>query len=160
MRLEWVMLSFKATPFALLALATAAWCADPKELLKMEAVFEQATLERGLDGFMSFFAEDGSILLPNIGPVTGRAAIRKTKEAGFARSGFSLRWKPEYADIAASGDMGYTYGPYTLSFIGEDGKKVTRTGRYFTIWKKQKDGSWKVMLDNGVQDDPPKDERK
>ena len=139
----------------LLVLSTRAWSADPKELIKMEAAFDQATLERGLDGFMSFFAEDGVVLMPNIGPVKGRAAIRKTKEAGFARPGFSLRWKPEYADIAASGDIGYTYGPYTLTFNGADGIKVTRTGRYFTIWKKQKDGTWKVMLDNGVQDDPP-----
>lgn len=106
------MLSFKVIPFAFLAVSISAWCADPKELIKMEAAFEQATPE------------------------------------------------PEYADIAASGDLGYTYGPYTLSFIGADGKKFTRTGRYFTIWKKRKDGSWKVMLDNGLQDDPPKDERK
>ena len=139
----------------LLILPAVAWSADPKELIKMEAAFDQATLERGLDGFMSFFAEDGAVLMPNIGPVKGRAAIRKTKEAGFSRPGFSLRWKPEYADIAASGDLGYTYGPYTLTFTGADGKKVTRTGRYFTIWKKQQDGSWKVMLDDGVPDDPP-----
>ena len=141
--------------FALLLFSVAASGADSKELRKMEAAFEQATLDHGLNGFMSFFADDGVVLMPDIGPVKGREAIRKTKVAGFARPGFSLRWKPEYADIAASGDLGYTYGPYTMMFIGSDGKKVTRTGRYFTIWKKQKDGSWKVMLDNGVQDEPP-----
>ena len=107
-----------------------------------------------MDGFMSFFADDAVVLMPNVGPVKGREAIRKTKVAGFARPGFSLRWKPEYADISASGDLGYTYGPYTLTFLDAAGKKVTRTGRYFTIWKKQKDGSWKVVIDNGVQDDP------
>jgi ketosteroid isomerase-like protein len=139
----------------LFILSTVAWSADPKELIQMEAAFDKATLERGLDGFMSFFAEDGVVLMPNVGPVKGKAAIRKTKKAGFSRPGFSLRWKPEYADIAASGDLGYTYGPYTLTFTGADGKKVTRTGRYFTVWKKQPDGNWRVVLDNGIQDDPP-----
>ena len=138
----------------LLLFCFAAFGADSEELRKMEAAFDKATLERGLDGFMSFFADDGVILMPNVGPVKGREAIRKTKESSFAKPGFTLRWKPEYADIAASGDLGYTYGPYTLTFTGADGKQVKRTGRYFTIWKKQKDGSWKVMLDNGVQDQP------
>jgi len=140
----------------LLVISLSAFGADVQELLKMEAAFDQATVERGLDGFMSFFAEDGAILVPNLGPVKGKAAIRKIRERGFARPGFSLRWKPEFADISAGGDLGYTYGPYTAKVTDADGKVVVSTGRYCTIWKRQKDGSWKVALDMGVNDDPPR----
>ena len=144
----------------LLVISLSAFGADVQELLKMEAAFDQATAERGLDGFMSFFAEDGAILVPNLGPVKGKAAIRKIHERGFARPGFSLRWKPEFADISASGDLGYTYGPYTAKVTDADGKTVVSTGRYCTIWKRQKDGSWKVALDMGVNDDPPQGTQK
>jgi ketosteroid isomerase-like protein len=53
------------------------------------------------------------------------------------------------ADISSSGDMGYTYGTYEFASSDRNGKPVVDHGKYTTIWKKQKDGSWKVVLDMG-----------
>jgi ketosteroid isomerase-like protein len=61
----------------------------------------------------------------------------------------SLTWAPVKAEMAGSGDMGYTYGNYVLRSKDKDGKIVARYGKYTSIWKKQKDGSWKVALDMG-----------
>jgi len=55
-----------------------------------------------------------------------------------------LTWTPVGGDISASGDLGYTYG--TFEFRAKD--KVDY-GKYTSIWKLQKDGSWKVVLDMG-----------
>jgi ketosteroid isomerase-like protein len=60
--------------------------------------------------------------------------------------------------MAASGDLGYTYGNYQLKAKDKDGKVVTRYGKYASIWKKQKDGSWKVVLDMGNSSPAPKPE--
>jgi ketosteroid isomerase-like protein len=51
--------------------------------------------------------------------------------------------------MSASGDMGYTFG--TFVFKGQDkaGKPFTSSGKYASIWRKQKDGSWKVVMDMG-----------
>jgi ketosteroid isomerase-like protein len=116
-------------------------------LVKLEADFQKATAERGWDGYITYYAED-SAELPDGGPiVSGRENIRKS--LGSWGPGTSLTWTPVKADMSASGDMGYTFG--TFVFKGQDkaGKPFTSAGKYASIWRKQKDGSWKVVMDMG-----------
>ena len=116
-------------------------------LNKLEADFQKATAERGLDGFMSYFADDASDL-PNGGPVvTGKDNIRKELEPW--TPDVHLTWTPVHADMAASGDLGYTFGTYVYTANNKDGKPVSHYGKYATVWKKQKDGIWKVAMDMG-----------
>ena len=63
-----------------------------------------------------------------------------------------LSWEPEYADVSRAGDLGWTTGPWEFRPNGPDDKPVA-FGEYFTIWKKQSDGSWKAVLDRGVSSD-------
>jgi ketosteroid isomerase-like protein len=51
--------------------------------------------------------------------------------------------------MAASGDFGYTYGTFEFRSRDKEGKLVSNYGKYTSIWKRQKDGSWKVVLDMG-----------
>ncbi|QPQ54258.1 hypothetical protein IC614_07760 [Allosphingosinicella flava] len=53
-----------------------------------------------------------------------------------------IQWWPTLAGIAQSGDLGFTTGP--ASFGGK------RYSDYFTVWKKQPDGSWKWVIDQGT----------
>ncbi len=119
----------------------------PAQLIKLEADFNQATAEKGLDGFMSYFADDGVSVQNGGGIVTGKAAIRESLSPW--GQDLSLTWKPVKAEMAASGDLGYTFGNYVLKTKGKDGKMATQYGKYATVWKKQKDGSWKVAMDMG-----------
>ena len=127
----------------------------PEVLMKADMDFDRATAEKGIDGWVSFFAEDGMQLTPE-GNIKGHQAIRNYMSSAFARRGYSLRWKPTFADIAGSGDLGYTTGTYESRGTDAQGNPVVRTGRYVSIWKKQKDGSWKVVLDTGSPDAPPR----
>jgi ketosteroid isomerase-like protein len=61
----------------------------------------------------------------------------------------SLTWKPIGADVSSSGDLGYTYGTYEFRSKDASGKPSVSHGKYTSIWKRQKDGSWKVVLDMG-----------
>ena len=67
-----------------------------------------------------------------------------------------LLWTPVGADISAFGDLGYTYGTFEFRSKGKDGKAVVDYGKYTSIWKKQADGSWKVVLDMGNASPAPK----
>jgi ketosteroid isomerase-like protein len=67
----------------------------------------------------------------------------------------SMRWQPISAEISKSGDLGYTVGSYTITRTDEKGDLVVGTGKYLTVWRLQKDGSWKVEFDTGVPDTPP-----
>lgn len=52
-----------------------------------------------------------------------------------------LEWWPNFAGISQAGDMGFTTGGVQLG--------GRRTGHYFTVWKRQPDGSWKWVYDGG-----------
>jgi ketosteroid isomerase-like protein len=57
-----------------------------------------------------------------------------------------MSWKPKGGFLAKSNDLGYTYGVYKI-ITGDS----ALTGTYLSIWRKQKDGTWKVVLDTGNQ---------
>lgn len=123
------------------------------KLTQLEAEFAKATADHGLDGFMSYFADD-AVDLPAGGPIiSGKENIRKA--LGPWGPDFSLTWTPVHAEMAASGELGYTYGAYVFKENGKDGKPVTGYGKYTTIWKKQPDGGWKVAVDMGNASPPP-----
>ncbi len=118
-------------------------------LMRADAAFDSATAATGIDGWVSFFAEDGA-MMPSGGPVIrGPGEIRKLMGPEFATPGFSIRWKPGGAEVSASEDLGYTFGTSTVIAPGPDGKPVTRYGKYLTVWRKQADGAWKVAMDIG-----------
>jgi len=60
------------------------------------------------------------------------------------------------AEIARSGDLGYTYGNYEFITMDSLQKESKTYGNYVTIWKRQADGSWKYVLDGGVSTPPQK----
>ncbi len=124
--------------------------ADPREqLLEADREFDRAVAERGLEAWVDHFAADGRMLPVGADPVIGREAIRNQMAPAFARAGFSIRWRPVFADIARSGDLGYTHGMSEVKSTGQDGTPVTQYGKYLTVWKKQTNGSWKVAADIG-----------
>jgi ketosteroid isomerase-like protein len=139
----------------LLSLFTAnAWAQDKPGsavLLKLEADFAQAVAAHGHQAFVTYFAEDG-VELEDGGGITSREAIGKQPPWP---DGTSLTWTPVKADMAASGDLGYTYGNYVFKSKNKDGKIEISYGKYMSVWKKQKDGSWKVVVDMGNSSPAP-----
>lgn len=123
------------------------------ELMEADRAFAVETAERGIDGWVETFAEDGA-MFPAGGPVVrGRAAIRKLMSPAFEDEAFSLVWEPTEADV--SGELGYTIGRSERTATGPDGTLTTSIGKYITIWKKQPDGTWKVVADIGTPNDAP-----
>ena len=116
---------------------------DRRALVQMEVDFAKAAAEKGTRAaFLEFLADDGVLFQP--------AAVNGKKywTAREPRKGL-LSWSPVFADVSRAGDLGYTTGPWEFRPNGPDDKPVA-FGQYFTIWKKQRDGTWKVALDRGV----------
>lgn len=129
--------------------------ATAETLKQLEGEFMKAAAEKGSQGYMSYYADD-AVEVPNgHALIRGKAEIAKTM--GFLDDKDNrLIWTPVGADIAASGDLGYTYGTYEFHSKDKDGKPVVDYGKYTSIWKQQKDGSWKIVLDMGNVDPEPK----
>ena len=114
-----------------------------RALVEMEHAFAQAAATKGTrDAFLEFLADDGIIFQP--GPVNGKKFWSERP----SRKGL-LSWEPIFADVSRAGDLGYTTGPWEFRPNGPDDQPIA-FGQYFTIWKKQRDGSWKAVLDRGV----------
>jgi ketosteroid isomerase-like protein len=58
-----------------------------------------------------------------------------------------ITWQADNANVARSGELGYTSGAYQMSFTDAAGKTIPDNGKYVTVWRKQADGNWKVVLD-------------
>ena len=135
------------------ALATAK--ADANTLRQLEADFMKAAAERGSQGYMSYYAEDAAELPNGEDILQGKDNIAKTM--GFLdQKDNHLTWTPVHADMAASGDLGYTFGTYEFRSKDKDGRPTVSYGKYASIWKKQSDGSWKVVMDMGNASPSPK----
>ena len=134
--------------------ASASTKATADTLRQLEGEFMKATAEHGSQGYLSYYADD-AVEVPNGTPILqAKANIAKTM--GFLDDKNNhLTWVPVGADISASGDLGYTYGTYEFRSKDKDGKPVVDQGKYTSIWKKQKDGKWKVVLDMGNASSQP-----
>ena len=122
--------------------------ATAETLRQLEGEFMKAAAEKGSEGYMSYYAED-AVEVPNgEDAIQGKANIAKTM--GFLDDKKNqLTWTPVGADISSSGDLGYTWGTFEFRSKDQDGKPTVEHGKYTSIWKKQKDASWKVVLDMG-----------
>ncbi len=59
-----------------------------------------------------------------------------------------LIWEPFFADIASSGDFGYTTGPFYFYQGAKD--SIAGYGYYSSVWRRDKKGEWKVIMDLGI----------
>jgi ketosteroid isomerase-like protein len=121
-------------------------------LRQLEANFVADVAKHGHAAFLTYFAEDGVELVDG-GGIDTKDAMRKQPPWP---DGTALTWTPVKAEMAASGDLGYTYGNYVYTAKNKEGKLVANYGKYTSIWRKQKDGQWKVVVDMGNSSPGPK----
>lgn len=119
--------------------------AETDAVRKADADWSTAIGSKDIDAFLSYFAADGVLMMPNMPAMNGPEAIR----AGVSpmMPAMSVSWTATNAEVAASGDLAYTTGTYQASMTMPDGTMHPDNGKYATIWKKQADGSWKVVVD-------------
>jgi len=141
---------------ALLLIAPAALAFDSARLPDLQSVIEsersfaRAAIDHGIrDSFLQFFADDSIIFAP--APTNGKAFYAKYDDKGR-----QLIWQPIFAAISNSGELGVTTGPWHLQKSKAEETPIA-FGQFVSIWKKQPDNSWKVIVDVGVDHPQPKE---
>jgi len=139
---------------AVLATSAAAQ-SDPQALPRMvasERAFAAATAELGVrDGFLVFFADDSvQIQRTETGVTLGKA------RDGLASQALQplpipnqLIWEPFTGQVSSDGSMGWLTGAYVR--FNQAQKITVGQGAYFSVWKRQSNGTWRVWLDEGIQ---------
>jgi ketosteroid isomerase-like protein len=108
------------------------------------------------EAFYQFLAPGGTVLLQDTSPLEGREVVR----IHFAASPqIILDCQPIGAEISAGGDLGYTWGTFEIRKQLEDGKIKNIYGKYVSVWKKQADSTWRIVLHSSNSSPPPNTRR-
>lgn len=107
----------------------------------------KAVADRSLQSFVALVDDDAVFFGKEVS--RGRDAVSKAWLPYFTDRSLFLKWHPTQVEVSSSADLGYSIGEYQR--IGKDrsGNPETATGSYVSIWRKQPDGKWKVVLDIG-----------
>jgi ketosteroid isomerase-like protein len=139
-----------------LAAASLAAAQDPQALPRMvatERAFAAATGEIGVrDAFLVFFADDAVRIEAG---ATGADTVLHDAAENFRKQPLQplplearLTWSPHTGQISSDGTLGWLTGPYVVTNLADS--SVLGQGAYFTVWKRQDDGTFRVWLDEGV----------
>jgi len=127
---------------------------DVQRLLETDREFAAASVQHGAaEAFRLYLDEDATMFSGGRHPVHGRDSIYEIMRPG--DEGYALEWTPRAADVARSGEMGWTWGEYTVTAKGDNGEESMSWGKYVNVWKKNADGEWKVVADIGNDSPPP-----
>jgi ketosteroid isomerase-like protein len=141
-----------ALGFCLLFSWAALAATSEEQIMQADRDFNKATQEKRAEGWLAYFALDEAAL-PDP-PTVGKQAITDRYQKMFGNPDFKLSWDPTKAEVFPGDKMGYTTGKYVARFKNKEGKAMESTGRYLTVWRKQDDGSWKIVTDAGSADGP------
>ena len=126
-------------------LLSGAVCAQtPRQaVLAAEASFAEQVAKNGMKTAFLTNAAPTAVLVENGKLVEAQAAWNSRP----AKPNTRLTWYPMLVDVAQTGDLGYTTGPWTM--LQND--RAQASGEYVTLWRKQADGQWKYVVDMGIE---------
>lgn len=137
---------------AAVVLLVAAMClalpSDPTAALK-KADADWSASAQNVDKFISFLTDDVDMSGPEGKWSHGKEAARAEWAQMLKDPGFKLSWSAQSADVSKDGTMGYTRGTWQATMGGKP-----MNGTYATVWKKQKDGNWRVVVDMATPQAP------
>lgn len=133
-----------AAAFLAVGAAAPAPADDPaiESLIAAERGFAKSSVESGMKpAFAAHLAENGIVFRP--GPLNGLRVWQSRPLTDAV-----LEWAPAYAEVSGAGDLGFTFGPWAYSAHRD--AQPSAFGTFVTVWRRQRDGGWKVELDVGA----------
>ena len=126
-------------------------------LVQTDRDFAAMSLKVGAAEAFNAYLTDNALQLPaGSNPISGRETIYQQMKK--SEGSYTLAWEPQFGDVSDSGEMGYTWGTYTVSVINEETGSVDKSyGKYLNIWRKNDSGKWRVVVDMGNASPDPED---
>jgi len=141
---------------AAVAIAQGGAASDPQAIQRMaatERAFAATALEIGVrDAFLTFFSDDSISIVAG---ATGAAATTVPARADLAKRPLpklplagKLMWEPFTGHVSSDGSLGWLTGGYVV--MDQSTTQIAARGAYFSVWKRQDNGTWRVWLDEGI----------
>lgn len=117
-----------------------------EEVRAAETAFAKTMADRDHVAFTALLSEE-AVFWGGKGAVRGRDAVAAEWKSLFEGPKAQFSWGPKDVAVGTSGDIGFSTGPV----YDTDG---TRTGTYNSVWRKEKDGKWRIIFDHGCPSCP------
>ena len=129
-----------AATLLLLAVASPLLADAVENVRQTEIAFAKAFAARDKAKFFSFVADDATFLTAGV-TLRGKAQIVERWSRYFEGPRAPFSWTPDRVSISADGRIALSSGPVFLP----DGDPA---GSFVSTWRKQSDGTWKVVFDS------------
>ncbi len=129
--------------------------AETAALRDAVAAYNEAGEAKNAAAMAALYADNAVAFPPNEATLEGPGAFEAFVEEVAGIEGFALAFGDTEVVVGAGGDLGYSIGPASLTMPGPDGEMVTTDERDVHIWRKQADGSWKIVVDIWNAPAPP-----
>ena len=120
---------------------------DEAMVRRVDSELVEALNARDVDRWLSSFAPDARIMPPGAPPIEGKEAIRSFVGELLAIPSFFVAHHLESVNVSQSGDLAWVSYSYELTVKDPDGNPITDKGKDISIYRKQWDGSWKLVVD-------------
>ena len=123
-----------------------------EEVRRAELAFAASVMENRPDRFAAAL-DEGAVFVGG-GVSRGKAEVVESWKGYFAEGRPYFEWHPELVELSADGELGLSRGPWTIRAKDKDGKEVEQKGTFNSVWRRQADGSWRVIFDAGCSPCP------
>jgi len=124
--------------------------ASRRAVQEADRELSRASEARNIEAFTALLDTDTVFVSESGPPARGREAVRVKWAVFFDPAGPSLTWEPYEGEVSSQGDLGYTRGKFLFQGKDGTGKTVTDRGEYLSIWRKQQDGAWRLVVDSSL----------
>src|ERR1700680_1696289 len=114
----------------------------------------KAAQAKDVAGATANYADDASWLPPHAPIVQGKEAIRSAWAQLLTIPGLTIDWQITKVEVSRAGDMAYTLYKYEMTMGAPNGAPIQDSGKDMAVWKKQADGTWKMVADTFNSDLP------
>ncbi len=123
------------------SLAQAQTSAELREQVRAtERAFAKTMADRDLTAFSKFLAAD-TVFMSGASALRGPDAVTAGWQGLFSGP-VQFSWEPENVEVVSSGTLAMSSGPVR----DPSGKRI---GTFNSVWRREADGKWKIVLDNG-----------
>jgi uncharacterized protein (TIGR02246 family) len=117
-----------------------------------EAKWNQQFKAKDTEGLAGHYTDDAYFVAPGV-TADGSTAIRQVFANASVDPAFQVQFASDRIDVGRSGDLAYARGKFSEKYTDKKtGKVMSSSGTYITVYKKQTDGSWKVVEDIAAVD--------
>lgn len=135
-----------------LAATPASRAADEAAIRATDGTWGRGVATKNLDRILALY-EDGAVLFaPKAPAALGKSAIHDGWQGLLMAPGVIMTFKSISVAVSRSGDLALQRGTFQVQTTGKDGKVDTETGQAAVVWRKQPDGSWKIIADANADD--------